>query len=208
MPNVVFVAPFVMESTLRFVRAAAGLSGVRLCVLSQDPSDRVPAELQQQLHGYQQVRDALDTEQLTDGVRALARQLGSIDVLLSVLEPLQVPLAEVRGRLRISGMDAATARNFRDKARMKELLAAHELPCARHRLCSSSDAAREFAAEVGFPLVGKPPAGAGARTTSRLADAAELQAFLDSSPPTRTSEVLLEEFVQGREFSFVMQGRG
>ena len=46
-------------------------------------------------------------------------------------------LGEVRQRLRIRGMDAETAKNFRDKARMKEILRAHDLPCARHRLCAS-----------------------------------------------------------------------
>jgi hypothetical protein len=44
--------------------------------------------------------------------------------LLAVLEQLQVPLAQVREQLGIPGMDTATARNFRDKARMKTVLRA------------------------------------------------------------------------------------
>jgi hypothetical protein len=210
MPNVVFVAPFAMESTLRFVRAAVSLPGVRLAVVSQDAPDKLSRDLLQQLSGFQQLADAMSPDPLAEAVRALGRQLGSVDALLSVLEPLQVPLAEVRERLGIAGMDRKTAVNFRDKARMKELLAAHDLPCARHRLCTNDGDALAFARAVGFPLVGKPPAGAGAKTTARLASETELQAFLAQTQPAPGRELLLEEFVQGREFSFdsfTLQGR-
>ena len=89
----------------------------------------------------------------------------------AVLEQLQVPLAQVREHLGIAGMDAATARNFRDKAQMKSVLRAAGVPCARHRLADSGGRSGGFAQEVGFPLVVKPPAGAGAKRTFRLDDA-------------------------------------
>jgi biotin carboxylase len=59
-----------------------------------------------------------------------------------------------------------------------------------------------FAQQVGYPLVGKPPDGAGAKATARCGSPAELQRFLASSKPRPGREVLLEEFIQGREFSF------
>lgn len=202
MPNVVFVVPFAMDSTLRFVRATASLPGVRVALLSQDPPEKLPPELRQDLAGFLQVPDAMAVPALTDGVRALSRQLGSVDLLLGILEPLQVPLAEVRERLRIRGMDSAAARNFREKARMKEVFAAHDIPCARHRLCGTVAEALQFGRSIGYPLVAKPPAGAGARTTVRVEAEPELRSFLQSLPPAPGREVLLEEFVQGREFSF------
>ena len=58
---------------------------------------------------------------------------------MGILEPLQEPLAEVRERLQIRGMDSRTSTNFRDKARMKEVFAEADIPCARHRLCASVD---------------------------------------------------------------------
>lgn len=202
MPDVVFVVPFAMESSVRFVRAVAQLNGVRLAVVSQDPADRLPPDVRQLLLGFVQVDDALDADRLEAAVRAAGRQLGSVGVLLGILEPLQEPLAEVRARLRVRGMDPGTARNFRDKARMKDLLAEHGLPCARHRLCESADAARTFASAAGYPLVGKPPAGAGAKTTVRIDGAPALEEFLRRTPPAPGRAVLLEEFVVGREFSF------
>lgn len=202
MPNVVFVVPFTMESSLRFVRAAALLPGVRVALVSQDPVDKLEGEVRHLLAGFLQVTDGLDADQLTDAVRRLGRRLGSVDALLGVLEPLQEPLALVRERLRIRGMDHATARNFRDKARMKAVLQEHGLPCARFQLCATADAARAFAVATGFPLVAKPPAGAGAKTTVRAETMADLDAFLRSVPPAPGREVLLEEFVAGDEFSF------
>lgn len=202
MLHVVFAVPFAMENTLRFARAAAALPGVRLSVVAQDPIEKFPADFRAQLVGFRQVEDGMKVADLCAGVESLTKELGPVDRLLGILEPLQEPLAAVRERLRIRGMDAATARNFRDKAQMKDLFAAHDLPCARHRLCASVADAVEFGRKVGYPLVGKPPAGAGAKATARCADEAELRRFLATAHPGAGREVLLEEFVQGREFSF------
>jgi biotin carboxylase len=99
-------------------------------------------------------------------------------------------------------MDAATARNFRDKAQMKSVLRAAGVPCARYRLADSADAAAAFAAEVGFPLVVKPPAGAGAKSTFRLDDAEDLRVWLDVAPPAPDRLALVEEFLTGEEGSY------
>ena len=58
---------------------------------------------------------------------------------------------------------------------MKSVLRAGGIPCARHRLADSAAAAADFAREVGFPLVVKPPAGAGAKSTFRLDDPDDLR---------------------------------
>ena len=54
-----------------------------------------------------------------------------------------------------------TADLFRDKARMKDELRRHGLPCARHRLIRSWPTPSRSSREVGLPLVLKPPAGHG-----------------------------------------------
>ena len=128
--------------------------------------------------------------------------------LFGVFEQLQVPLGQVREHLGIPGMDAATARNFRDKAQMKSVLRAAGVPCARYRLADSADAAAGFAAEAGFPLVVKPPAGAGAKSTFRLDDAEDLQVWLAAAPPAPDRLALIEEFLTGEEGSYdsVMTG--
>src|SRR5205085_1238571 len=86
-------------------------------------------------------------------------------------------LGYVRDRTGIAGMGEEVAKNFREKARMKDVLRGAGVPCARHRLCTGVDEAISFAAMVGFPLVVKPPAGAGAKSTFRVDDSAALRAL-------------------------------
>lgn len=198
----VFVAPFLASTTVRFVTAAAALPDIRLGLVSQDPAERLPAELRRRLAGYWQVGDALDPEQIAGAVQALSQRIGPVQRLLGALEQLQVPLAQVREALGIHGMRVAAARNFRDKARMKQVLRDAGVPCARHRLVDSAHEAREFAREIGFPLVAKPPAGAAARNTFRAADGQALEQCLHAVPPTAAAPLLLEEFITGEEHSF------
>ncbi len=202
MPNVVFVAPFFMPATATFVAATARLPGVRLAVLSQQPAEVIPAEIRHRLVAHWRVDDALDAHQLAAGVRELARQLGSVDRLFGALEQLQVPLGQVRDELGIDGMGAEASNNFRDKARMKTILRQAGLPCARHCLVRNREEARNFALEVGFPLVVKPPDGAGAKATFRVDDLAALEESLGLLRPSPGHEALLEEFITGDEFSF------
>jgi hypothetical protein len=201
--NVVFVAPYLARATLRFTEAIAAVPGARLGLLTQEPADRVPAPLRAALAAHWRVGDALDPDQIVAAVRGLSGAMGGrVERLLGVLEHLQVPIAEARERLGIEGMNAETARNFRDKARMKTLLRAAGLPCPRHRLVASADEAKAFVSAVGFPIVMKPPEGAGALSTFRVDDAAALAQALAATPPAREKPVLLEEFVTGRESSF------
>jgi biotin carboxylase len=132
----------------------------------------------------------------------MSSRLGSVDRLIGMLEQLQVPLGEVRDALGIPGMGAEVAHNFRDKARMKTVFEANGVPCARHRLAHSAAEARSAAAELGYPLVAKPPAGAGARSTFRIENDTQLERWLRVDPPGDRNPVLLEQVVVGDEHSF------
>lgn len=202
MPDVTFVAPYMAETTLRFIGAVAGLDGVRAALVTQDPPDRVPAAVRGRLAEVVQVRDALDPGVLERAVEELRRRGHGVDLLLGTFEELQVPLGEVRDRLGIPGMGAEVARNFRDKSRMKDILRAHDLPCARHGLARSPDQARRLAAEIGLPLIVKPPAGSGSRGTFRIATEDELTSLLSQMPPSEAEPTLFEEFIVGEEHSF------
>jgi phosphoribosylaminoimidazole carboxylase (NCAIR synthetase) len=197
-----FVAPFLLEATTRFVATAAALPGVRLAVITSEPSDRLPPVLKEHLDGHWRVDDALDPRQIAAAVTGLSRQMGPVERLVGALEQLQVPLAEVREALGIAGMDVQTALNVRDKARMKSVLRAAGIPCARHQLVTAPEEAVAFANEVGFPLVAKPPAGAGAQATYRLDDATALSSWLAAIPPRADAPGLLEEFLVGEEHTF------
>ena len=197
-----FVAPYLLDTTTRFVEAAARLPGVRLVLITCEPEDRLPPGLRDHLAGHWRIEDGLDAGQIAGAVQGLSEQLGPVQRLLAVLEQLQVPLAQVREHLGIPGMDVVTAGNFRDKAQMKTVLRAAGVPCARHRLARSATDAADFARLAGFPLVVKPPAGAGAKSTFRLDNSSGLTAWLDISPPSPERPALIEEFLTGQEGSY------
>lgn len=202
MANVIFVAPFFMETTLRFVDAAASLPGVNVGLVSQDPEAKLPPGLRSKLSGHYRVEDGVSVDSLRPGLVAMRNSLGSVDRILGTLEQLQVPLGVLRDELGVTGLGAEAARNFRDKARMKTVLSRAGLPCARHRLAFHPEDVFAFAGEVGYPLVVKPPAGAGAQATFRVDDERVLAECLRTSPPSRSTPVLVEEFVTGDEHSF------
>ncbi len=201
MRNVVFAAPFPLETTMRFARAAAALGGVRFLGIMQEPP--APGSDDARLFADMvSVADGLDTRQLTEAALLLQRKHGPIHRLLGILEPLQVQLAEVRKALGIPGTDPTTADLFRDKARMKDELRRNGLPCARHKLLHSWSGAEEFVREVGFPIVLKPPAGMGCKATWRIKSLDELRAGLAAMQPSPEQPCLAEEFLRGQEYSF------
>jgi len=200
--HVIFVAPFCMETTLRFVKGAASLPGINLSLISQDGIEKLPAELRARLAAHWRVQNALDPDQLVVAARALEAKLGVAKRMIGALEQLQVPLARARKTLGIDGLSIDAAKNFRDKARMKDVLSAAGLPCARHVLAEDPNQAHVFAENTGFPLVAKPPAGAGGKGTYRLDSLQDLHTLLQRYPPSNLEPIMLEEFVSGTEHSF------
>jgi hypothetical protein len=197
-----FVAPYLMPATLEFVAAAAYLPGVDLALVTTEPASRLPAEVRAALAGHWRIDSPLDPGQIAGAVHGLSRQLGPVQRLFGSLEQLQVPLAQVRDALGLEGMDTDTAHNFRDKARMKQVLRAAGVPCAQHCLAASAGDATDFVARAGLPVVIKPPAGAGARSTFRLDDEAALRTWLATAPPGPASPVVIEQYLTGEEGSF------
>jgi len=199
MRNVVFVAPFPLETTMRFARAAARLDDVRLLGILQEPPRGDDARL---FESVVAVDDGLDPGQLVEAARALERRHGPIHRVLGILEALQVQLGEIRRALGVPGTGPDTADLFRDKARMKDELGRHGLPCARHRLLRSWRDAEAFIAEIGLPLVLKPPAGMGCKATWRVRTVDELRGALTAIHASPESPALAEELLVGKEFSF------
>lgn len=204
MPNVIFAAPILSENAARMIAAAARLPGVRLGVVTQAPIEALPEALRGAVAQHWRVADVLDLEPLGGAVAAVAERLGGVDRLFAAYEQLQVPLAVVRERFGIEGMSAEAARNFRDKARMKELFDAAGLPCARHARVNSADEAWRFVETNGYPVVVKPLEGAGARSTFRVDSPEQLAVALRVAPPP----LIIEEYIVGDEHSFegVMAG--
>lgn len=191
---IVFAAPFVNPSTIRFLERVRDLPDVRVGVVCQEPEDFLPFPVD----AHWRVQDALDADQLEWAVRGLGR----VDRLLAINEQIQVPAGEVRDRLGLPGMDAETARNFRDKARMKERFRAAGVPCARW--CKASDEAEawRFVEGNGLPVCVKPVDGAAAQSTYRVSTREAFADVLHASHPRPDRPLQVEEFIVGEEHSF------
>lgn len=187
------------DNAMRMVEAVASLEDVRLAVVTHEPADKLGYLRESVAHW--QVSNILDVNQLVWAGRELAARHGTVDRFFGAYEQLQVPLALARETLGIPGLPSAAATNFRDKARMKTLLRANGIPCARHRLAPGMDDAMAFAEVSGFPIVVKPPSGAGAQQTYRVENVDQLRRALATQLPSREQPVLLEEFVRGEEHS-------
>ena len=119
MKNVVFVAPYALEATVRFVDAVAHVEDARVGLVSSDAVEAFPEPVRRAIAGHWRTDDCLDVDQLVNATSRMQAHLGSVDRLVAILENLQVPLGAVRDRMGIEGLGAAVADNFRDKSRMK-----------------------------------------------------------------------------------------
>jgi len=195
MKNIVYIAPFPMATTMKFALAIGALPHARLLGIFQAaPAAALRASFAEVIV----VKNALDVDRLEKAVRIFMVKYGKIDKILGILEQLQEPLALLRVRLGVAGMTPKQSHLFRDKAAMKSALRKAGIPCARYRKIQSVHDAWAFIDEVGFPIVLKPPTGAGCRATYRISNPGELVSALQEIP---VRPVLAEEFLTGAEYS-------
>jgi formate-dependent phosphoribosylglycinamide formyltransferase (GAR transformylase) len=197
--NVVFVAPFPVETTMRFVRAAARLDDVRLLGVVHTPPEGEDARCYADVVRVTEPLSARDT---IDGCEVLRRRHGPIHRIIGILEPMMVQLAQARAQLGVEGTRPEVADLFRDKSRMKAALRAAGLPVAKSKLVTSEGDARAFAEEAGFPMVLKPPAGMAAKATFRVSSLESLLRAVNGMGVSASNPVLAEEFLRGKEHSF------
>lgn len=198
MRTVIFAAPFALEATLRFALGASRLPGVRLVGVMQEPPTGGGRHIFSDLIT---VENVLDPQQLIAGVEVARKRYGGLHRIIGVLEPLQTPLALAREHFGLPGTDPVTAELFRDKAMMKDRLREAGIPVARHKLLASEADARAFAADVGYPIILKPPAGMGAKATFRVTDEGQLLGGTRGMGASPGNPVLGEEMLKGTEGS-------
>ena len=197
MRHVVFAAPFPMATTMRFAHALMGLADIRITGVFQQAPPQAAG-----LSDIEIVTDALDPATVAAAVQRLSARHGPVHRLLGVLEDAQDCLAAVRHALAIPGARPETVLRFRDKGVMKDALRAAGLPCARHARIRTDADAWAFVEQVGYPIVLKPPAGAGCRATLRADHPQGLARALAELRPNPAREAIAEEFLTGAEFSY------
>ncbi len=196
--NVVFLNPSYPPEMVEFTR---GLTEVGATVLGvgDSPAESLDPRLKGYLSHYLQVPRLLDEDDLVERVtRWLAGK--PIDRVESTWEPLVVAAARLRENLGCPGMSVDTVNGFRDKEIMKARVAAAGLRVPRSAGCKSAEHVRKAAAQIGYPLIVKPIAGAGSADTYRVDSPQRLEEVIGLTG--HVAEVSVEEFIEGEEFTF------
>jgi ATP-grasp N-terminal domain/ATP-grasp domain len=181
-----------------FTRGLAEV-GARVIGVGDQPVDALPEVARQALSSYVPISSWSDE----DG--AMATILGAlrgsnVDQVESLWEPTMLLAARLREAIGVPGMTVEQTIPFRDKGRMKEVLEAAGIRTPRSERHPTAAGCRAAAANIGYPLIIKPIAGAGSLDTYRIEDAGELEAAL--SRLGHIDEVSVEEFIDGDELTY------
>ncbi len=201
MNPIAYITPNFTANAVRFIEALVSLHDIRLIIISQEPITLLPSWQQSRISASREVADVFDKWTLIKVLTELQKTTGTIHRILGATEQLQVPMAEARAALGIEGMDIDTAMNFRDKSRMKVLFEENQIPCAKHALVHDLEGALRFTRSCPYPVVAKPVAGAGAQATFRVTNDQDMHAAFSSLGHHSAEGVIIEEFIQGEEFS-------
>jgi formate-dependent phosphoribosylglycinamide formyltransferase (GAR transformylase) len=193
--NVIFIEPAFPPNQREFVRGLAA-AGATVIGIGERPLDHLDPDLRRWMIHYHEVGNVTDVDAMTDVVRWVQDRLW-IDRLEASVEAHTMAAAQVRENCTIPGTSVHTAWLCRDKPSMKQALREVGVPTAASTAAKSASDVRDFAAQVGYPLILKPRAGAGASGTVRVDSDAELDAALGNFGSA--DAIAVEEFVEGHE---------
>jgi hypothetical protein len=193
--NVIFVEPAFPPNQREFVRGLA-TAGATVIGIGERPLEELDGELQHWMLHYHRVGDVTNVAVMTDAVRWVQERVW-VDRLEAVVEAHTMAAAEVRESCTIPGTSVRTTWLCRDKPSMKEALRAAGVPTAASAAAHNATEVRDFAAQVGYPLILKPRAAAGASGTVRVDSGEQLDAALAGFGSA--DSIAVEEFVEGHE---------
>ncbi|MBT8131787.1 MAG: ATP-grasp domain-containing protein [Gammaproteobacteria bacterium] len=195
--NIIFIEPSFPYNQREFVRGLAA-AGANVIGIGERPPEYLNDDVKGWLSHYVQVPSVVHEPSLLKAVRSIQKSVW-VDRLEATVEAHIMAAAAVREACGIPGTSTETAYLCRDKPAMKEALRKAGIPCAQSTRATTPDEARQFAATVGYPLIIKPPAGAGASATFRVDNDAEMENVIKQSGLQQGVAVAIEEFIEGHE---------
>ena len=196
--KVAFIAPAYPPEQRDFTRGLAEV-GATVIGIGDGPEGGLPPRVRRYLSKYIQVPQLFDEMQAAAFLAPKLTALG-VDRVESNWEPTVLLAARLRDMLGIPGMSRDVALGFRDKQTMKERIKAAGLRVPHSARARTDQECREAAERIGYPLILKPISGAGSADTLRCDTPAELESALALTK--HVSEVSIEEFVDGEEFTY------
>ena len=195
--NIIFIEPSFPYNQREFVRGLHQ-AGATVIGIGERPQDHLDEDVKGWLSHYVQVKSVVHEPSLLRAVQQVQARV-HVDRLEATVEAHIMAAAKAREAAGIPGTSVRTAYLCRDKPAMKEVLREAGISCAQSTRANEPEDAREFARQVGYPLIVKPPAGAGASGTWKVRDDNELERVIWECGLADGAEVALEEFIEGHE---------
>ena len=195
--NVILIEPCFPDNQREFARALHA-TGAKVIGIGERPESHLSDDMRYWLFDYIQIDSVVNEASLLKAVQFVQSKLW-VDRLEATIEAHIMAAAKVREATGIPGTSVRTAYLCRGKPAMKEALREAGISCAQSTRAETAKDARDFAKAVGYPLIIKPPDGAGAAGTFRVESDAELDHVIDESGLGAGHAVAIEEFIEGHE---------
>ena len=195
--HVILVAPHFPANQRQFARALKSV-GAFVTGIGEAAPQHLDGELRSWLGAYEQVPSVCDDDAMLHAVRRIQAR-GWVDRLETTVEAHILTSARVRERTGIPGLTVQQAILCRDKPTMKDFLRDKGIATAASGAASTLVEVQTFIQRVGYPIVLKPRAGAGAQDTIKVDGDADLPAAARTMQLDRGGSVAVEEFIEGHE---------
>ena len=130
------------------------------------------------------------------------RDMGLLDGVFTAGTDFSSTVAYVAMQLGLPGIPFETAMNATDKGRMRKVLREGGVPCPRFIVVTPADGSDGSIPPFPFPAVVKPVDNMGSRGVRRVDTHEELiESIRYALTLSRTSQVIIEEYIDGPEFS-------
>lgn len=197
--NFVFISPNFPHTYWNFCDRLRK-NGVNVLGIGDASYDGLEDGLKAALTEYYKVDSLENYDQVFRAVAFFSFKYGKIDWIESLNEYWLEQDARLRTDFNVTtGIQSDRIDFIKEKSLMKKLYQEAGIPTARQSRVTTREDAREFIAEVGYPVIVKPDVGVGANDTWKLENDAELDKFYDSLPGV---PYVMEEFIDGDLISY------
>jgi biotin carboxylase len=130
------------------------------------------------------------------------KELGMLDGVFTAGTDFSLSVALIAEQLGLPGISPETARNASDKSRMRAKFLEHNVPSPRFFSITAAEIDGLDECGLSFPLVVKPVDNMGARGVEMVQGPKELrEKALRALSYSRANKLIVEEFIEGPEFS-------
>ena len=166
--------------------------------LADEDYHNLPDALHWALTEYYRVDSLSNYDQLLRALGYFTYRYGKIDRLDSLNEFWLETEAQLRTDFNIPGINNEGIMKIKRKSEMKKIFKKAGIAVAAGVRTRNEDEVKDFAKQVGYPLVAKPDIGVGANATYKIHNELELGVFLQK----KLQDYILEEFVDGEICTF------